>query len=418
MIVVLGIIALLIHISAIFVPQYYWSLLIYIRNLFFGMTLLMCWIQVLDFLAFHPLFGPWAIIIGECLMDVGKFVVVLALFIMGYSMLAAAMNQPFGYPTDYIKDSELNPDNLTQKELFKLATDTENVNPVTMFEVHFFALFGITDYGDVMASKYLQGWTFYMIKLVFASYLTLSIIVLINLLIAMMSDTYCRIQEQSDIEWKFGLAKLIRNMQRTNVAPSPLNLFTTWMVLLRKRFLERKHEKLRAQLKFRRAMRDDIMQKAPGMRFVVEQRNKKKKKKPRVIHALGNIKWGFTQPVKSGAINVDQLQNKWDREHKMKEQEMTTFGSNTSLEEFRLLSKSIPWAIVVRSYYDAQGRSGELKTQQGEERDKDVNDILKSITNVRNDRAKKEQAQKWSKMPSETKTKVISKWEEKAKNAV
>ena len=50
-------------------------------------------------------------------------------------------------------------------------------------------------------------------------------------------------------------------MQRTNVAPSPLNLFTTWLVLLRKRFLERKHEKMRAQLKFRRAMRDDIMQK-------------------------------------------------------------------------------------------------------------------------------------------------------------
>ena len=75
----------------------------------------------------------------------------------------------------------------------------------------------------------------------------MTIIVLINLLIAMMSDTYCRIQEQvritlkpradqavqSDIEWKFGLAKLIRNMQRTNVAPSPLNLFTTWMVLIR-----------------------------------------------------------------------------------------------------------------------------------------------------------------------------------------
>ena len=57
-------------------------------------------------------------------------------------------------------------------------------------------------------------------------------------------------------------------------------------------------------------------------RFVVEEQNKKKKKKrkPRVIHALGNIKWGFTQPTKTGAINVDQLQTKWDREHKLKEQ--------------------------------------------------------------------------------------------------
>ena len=68
-----------------------------------------------------------------------------------------------------------------------------------MFELHFFALFGITGYTDMMASKYIQGWTFYMFKGVFATYLTLSIIVLINLLITMMSDTYCRIQEQSDI---------------------------------------------------------------------------------------------------------------------------------------------------------------------------------------------------------------------------
>ena len=208
---------------------------------------------------------------------------------------------------------------------------------------------------------------------------------------------------------------MIRNMQRTNVAPSPLNLFTTWLVLLRKRFMERKHEKMRAQIKFRRAMRDEIMQKAPGMRFVVEQRNKKKKKKPRVIHALGNIKWGFVPPLKTGVVNVDQLQTKWDRDHKMREQERTTFGSNTSLEEFRLLSQTIPWAVVIRSYMETQGRGPELKTQQGEETDKTVNEILKSITNVRNDRAKKEQAKKWSNIPSETKTKVINKWEEKAK---
>ena len=170
----------------------YRSIMMYIRNQFMGITLLFCWIQILDFLAFHPLFGPWAIIIGECLLDVGKFVVVLSLFMMGFSMLASAMNQPFGYPEDYITDPEINPDNKTQQELFSSASNSDDSNVIFMFEVHFFALFGITSYDDVMSSKYLQGWTFYMFKLVFASYLTLSIIVLINLLIAMMSDTYCR----------------------------------------------------------------------------------------------------------------------------------------------------------------------------------------------------------------------------------
>lgn len=53
-----------------------------------------------------------------------------------------------------------------------------------------------------------------IIKIVFGVYMTVTLIVLINLLIAMMSNTYQRIEEQSDIEWKFGRAKLIRNMNR------------------------------------------------------------------------------------------------------------------------------------------------------------------------------------------------------------
>ena len=73
-----------------------------------------------------------------------------------------------------------------------------------------------------MVSKYLQGWTFYMFKLVFASYLTLSIIVLINLLIAMMSDTYCRIQEQSDI------GEIIKFLFKCSHHPLPQNGSLVW----------------------------------------------------------------------------------------------------------------------------------------------------------------------------------------------
>jgi len=73
-------------------------------------------------------------------------------------------------------------------------------------------------------------WTPYLFKIFFAIYLLVTVIVLINLLIAMMSDTYQRIQAQSDIEWKFGLAKLIRNMHRTSATPSPINLFTSWII--------------------------------------------------------------------------------------------------------------------------------------------------------------------------------------------
>lgn len=51
-------------------------------------------------------------------------------------------------------------------------------------------------------------------------YMLVTVIVLINLLIAMMSDTYHNIQSQSDIEWKYGLSKLIRKMQKYDSSAS------------------------------------------------------------------------------------------------------------------------------------------------------------------------------------------------------
>ncbi|KAJ8668972.1 hypothetical protein QAD02_000231 [Eretmocerus hayati] len=75
-------------------------------------------------------------------------------------------------------------------------------------------------------------WTLFFFKVSFSIYMMVTVIVLINLLIAMMSDTYQNIQSQSDTEWKYGLSKLIRNMQKTTMAPSPLNLITSWITYL------------------------------------------------------------------------------------------------------------------------------------------------------------------------------------------
>uniref|UniRef100_A0A336KVJ5 CSON012204 protein n=1 Tax=Culicoides sonorensis TaxID=179676 RepID=A0A336KVJ5_CULSO len=109
---------------------------------------------------------------------------------------------------------------------------------ITSFELLFFAVFGQTTTDQIIVDKYDERfkegrtqpvWTDYLFKVVFGIYMLVSVIVLINLLIAMMSDTYQRIQAQSDTEWKFGLSKLIRNMFRTTTEAPPMNLITTWL---------------------------------------------------------------------------------------------------------------------------------------------------------------------------------------------
>lgn len=69
------------------------------------------------------------------------------------------------------------------------------LSPIEAFEKLFFALFGQLTLSDLNYISSLRPlWTQYQFKLVFGAYLLISVVVLITLLIAMMSDTYQRIQ--------------------------------------------------------------------------------------------------------------------------------------------------------------------------------------------------------------------------------
>ena len=75
------------------------------------------------------------------------------------------------------------------------------MNLITSFELLFFAVFGQTTTDQTIVDKIDNAkvrsqpyWTEYLFKIVFGVYMLVSVVVLINLLIAMMSDTYQRIQ--------------------------------------------------------------------------------------------------------------------------------------------------------------------------------------------------------------------------------
>lgn len=80
-----------------------------------------------------------------------------------------------------------------------MASDTVRMHPINSFELLFFAVFGQTTTEQTQVDK-IQNistqpyWVEYLFKIVFGIYMLVSVVVLINLLIAMMSDTYQRIQ--------------------------------------------------------------------------------------------------------------------------------------------------------------------------------------------------------------------------------
>ncbi|XP_016365820.1 serine/threonine-protein phosphatase 6 regulatory ankyrin repeat subunit C-like [Sinocyclocheilus rhinocerous] len=203
--------ALLCHLLAVFTQWWPPSHLhcLFARNVLLAVAMMLAFIQLLEFLTFHHLFGPWAIIIRDLMKDLCRFAVILMLFHTAFTLSLTALCQPL-YPQDWDNSNG----NVTIPD------------PLNMSVLLFFALFGLTEPDKIPNLERSPAATAVLAKMVFGVYLVVTCIVLINLLIAMMSDTYQRIQAQSDTEWKFGRAVLIRDMSRKSGVPSPFNLFT------------------------------------------------------------------------------------------------------------------------------------------------------------------------------------------------
>ncbi|XP_022089542.1 serine/threonine-protein phosphatase 6 regulatory ankyrin repeat subunit B-like isoform X2 [Acanthaster planci] len=202
-------VACIIHIAAIPFSDDTKLYMIYARNQFFAWCLLFTFAGLLEFLSFHHLFGPWAIIIRDLMKDLVRFMVILLIFLVGFMLHLSAVYQPVTEQTP------------------EMANSTDSIQtPIDTFVVLFFSLFGLVEPGDLPPTIRSPPFTTVLVKFVFGTYLIVTLIVLINLLIAMMSDTYQRIQAQSDTEWKFGRAKLIRQMNKSSATPAPLNILT------------------------------------------------------------------------------------------------------------------------------------------------------------------------------------------------
>ena len=97
----------------------------------------------------------------------------------------AALNQPF-WPRDTAP--------IAANTITPGLSSGVMVTPLDTFQLLFFALFGLTQPGDLQIETAQPEWTLFLYKIVFGFYMLVTTVVLINMLIAMMSDTYQRIQ--------------------------------------------------------------------------------------------------------------------------------------------------------------------------------------------------------------------------------
>lgn len=88
----------------------------------------------------------------------------------------------------------------------------------------FWNAFGMTELGDLHTSERFVI-TQYAGELLLGLYTIASLLVAINMLIAMMSNTYQRVADDADIQWKFSRTRMwMRYLDEGSVMPPPFNL--------------------------------------------------------------------------------------------------------------------------------------------------------------------------------------------------
>ncbi|PIC40904.1 hypothetical protein B9Z55_008499 [Caenorhabditis nigoni] len=198
---------------------------------FFATANIFSSLKLVHIFTVSPHLGPLKISLGRMVIDIVKFFMVYALVLFAF---ACGLNQLLWYYASMrqnecnLYEQYKNEKSLSYKyEHLKESCDDKYKSCSSIYhtaETLFWALFGLVDltHFRLKEDHFLSEWTG---KTIFGSYCCCSIIVLLNMLIAMMSNSYQYISDQADIEWKFARSRLfLEYFDDTATLPPPFNI--------------------------------------------------------------------------------------------------------------------------------------------------------------------------------------------------
>ncbi|CAH1786057.1 unnamed protein product [Owenia fusiformis] len=200
--------------------------------------------RVLQFFQVNNTLGPLQVSISKMFIDVGRFLCIFFIVIFSFSTGLSKLYTYYG--GQLIIDSN----GIKKPQLGAFTTFTDSVKTL------FWAIFAMSpiNAADVVISPYTKQdgneTIVYINKheitqtvgaLMFGAYHVIAIIVLLNMLIAMMTNSYQMVFDNADVEWKFARTEVWQSfLEEGGTLPPPFNLipspksfskFAKWLAL-------------------------------------------------------------------------------------------------------------------------------------------------------------------------------------------
>ncbi|XP_041969078.1 transient receptor potential protein isoform X2 [Aricia agestis] len=193
----------------------------------FAAGMIFSYLKLVHIFSINPYLGPLQVSLGRMIIDIIKFFFVYMLVLFAFG---CGLNQLMWYYAE-----------LEQRKCYHLPNglpDFDNQERActiwrrfaNLFETSqslFWASFGLVDLTTFELTG-IKSFTRFWALLTFGSYSVINIIVLLNMLIAMMSNSYQIISERADIEWKFARSNLwMSYFEDGDTVPPPFNIIPT-----------------------------------------------------------------------------------------------------------------------------------------------------------------------------------------------
>ncbi|KAG7304766.1 hypothetical protein JYU34_010121 [Plutella xylostella] len=193
----------------------------------FAAGMIFSYLKLVHIFSINPHLGPLQVSLGRMILDIIKFFFVYMLVLFAFG---CGLNQLMWYYAELEKNKCYHtanglPDFDTQERACSIWRRYAN-----LFETSqslFWASFGLVDLTTFELTG-IKSFTRFWALLTFGSYSVINIIVLLNMLIAMMSNSYQIISERSDMEWKFARSNLwMSYFEDGDTVPPPFNIIPT-----------------------------------------------------------------------------------------------------------------------------------------------------------------------------------------------
>lgn len=193
----------------------------------FAAGMIFSFLKLVHIFSVNPHLGPLQISLGRMIIDILKFFFIYSLVLFAFG---CGMNQLLWYYADLEKNKCYHlPNGHADFDHEEMACSIWR-RFANLFETSqslFWASFGLVDLNNFELTG-IKSFTRFWALLMFGSYSVINIIVLLNMLIAMMSNSYQIISERSDTEWKFARSGLwMSYFEEGDTIPPPFNIIPT-----------------------------------------------------------------------------------------------------------------------------------------------------------------------------------------------